>query len=91
MLPDILEFRLSFKVSRKVKTGCLGLNTMKEDVVILNNGKRLPLKLPPSQSTIISAFSERKNRVWHNDSSSRRQVIERETISLPPFINLYHS
>lgn len=45
---DTLEFQLNFKVPKKVRKGFLGLHTMSEDIVILNDGK------------VIDGLSERR-------------------------------
>lgn len=36
---DVLEFKLNFKVVKKVKKGFLGLRSIKEDFVVLNDGE----------------------------------------------------
>lgn len=35
---DVLEFNLNFKVTKKLKTGFMGLRSTTEDFVILDNG-----------------------------------------------------
>lgn len=36
---EVLEFKLNYKVTKKVKHGFLGLKSREEDFVILNDGE----------------------------------------------------
>lgn len=74
---DVLEFKVNFRVTKKVRKGFLGLGTKTDDCVILNDGKTRTSRLHNAVITEIrcSSNSERKNRVGHDDSAFRREVI----------------
>lgn len=40
---DVLEFKVNFKVTRKVRKGFLGFQSTTDELVILNDGKYVDL------------------------------------------------
>ena len=71
---DVLEFKLNFKVTKKVKSGFLGLKTREEDFRILNDGELDDRESELTRFMFEFIFSERKNRVGNHDSAFRCKV-----------------